>query len=334
MESIGFHFTNIANTGTAGSHLEATLRSEDSGNPDETLCTLTDPTAFSTSGLHTFKAPTSGPDPCPTLTASTTYFAVVERVTITTDIITLTTTASPTEHAGSAPGWSIGNDRQFYDSVNSIWNTISSGPHLIEVKGEEHDEITVPVGWALTPSDLTTGDKFRLIFVTGTNVRPPNSSNIKNYNTYVQNQAAHTESPPAHPSIVPYNTYFRVLGSTSTVDARDNTRTRSSYTNAAIYWLGGSKVADNYGDLYDSTWDDEANPRDRAGSTSSKSQIYTGSTNAGTAAGAFPLGHNTFVTVGKLDSSDGNPLNSTTSSGHQRGPTQALLRPLRRLRST
>ena len=50
VESIGFHFTNIANTGTAGSHLEATLRSEDSGNPDETLCTLTDPTAFSTSG--------------------------------------------------------------------------------------------------------------------------------------------------------------------------------------------------------------------------------------------------------------------------------------------
>ena len=166
VESIGFHFTNIANTGTAGSHLEATLRSEDSGNPDETLCTLTDPTVFSASGLHTFKAPTSGPDLCPTLTPSTTYFAVVERVTITADVMGVTTTASPTEHAGSAPGWSIGNDRQFYDSVNSVWNTISSEPHLIEVKGEQHDEITVPVGWALTPSDLTTGDKFRIIFIT------------------------------------------------------------------------------------------------------------------------------------------------------------------------
>ena len=318
VESIGFHFTNIPNTGTAGSHLEATLRSEDSGNPDETLCTLTDPTAFSTSGLQTFKAPTSGPDLCPTLTASTTYFAVVGLVTIPTDLMGVTTTASPTEHAASAPGWSIGNDRQFYDSVNSVWTTNSSGPHLIEVKGEEHDQITVPVGWALTPSGLSTGDTFRLIFVTKTLVRAPNSSDIEDYNAYVQRQAAHTGSPPAHPSIVPYNTYFRVLASTSAVDARDNTRTRSSYTNAAIYWLGGSKVADSYGDLYDGFWDDEANPRDRAGSTSTEREFYTGSTNAGTE-GAFPLGDSTFVTVGKLDSGVDSPLSSNRSVGTNAG---------------
>ena len=318
VESIGFHFTNIPNTGTAGSHLEATLRSEDSGNPDETLCTLTDPTAFSTSGLQTFKAPTSGPDLCPTLTASTTYFAVVGLVTIPTDLMGVTTTASPTEHAASAPGWSIGNDRQFYDSVNSVWTTNSSGPHLIEVKGEEHDQITVPVGWALTPSGLSTGDTFRLIFVTKTLVRAPNSSDIEDYNAYVQRQAAHTGSPPAHPSIVPYNTYFRVLASTSAVDARDNTRTRSSYTNAAIYWLGGSKVADSYGDLYDGFWDDEANPRDRAGSTSTEREFYTGSTNAGTE-GAFPLGDSTFVTVGKLDSGVDSPLSSNRSVGTHAG---------------
>ena len=321
LDSVGFHFTGIANTGTAGSQVEVTLRSEESGNPGEALCTLTDPTAFSASGLHTFKAPTSGTGRCPTLTPGGTYFAVVERATITSDGISLTTTASPTEHAGSAPGWSIENARQFYDTTDG-WNIVPSESHLIQVKGEEHDQITVPVEWALTPSGLTSGDTFRLMFVTGINVRAPNSSNIKDYNTYVQNQAAHTGSPPAHPSIVPYSTYFRVLGSTSAVDARDNTRTRSMYTNAAIYWLGGSKVADNYGDLYDGTWDDESNPKDRAGSTSTRRTFYTGSGDNGRKS-TLPLGGST-VSIGKLNDggTNENPLGSSAGLGSNVGQTR------------
>ena len=232
----------------------------------------------------------------------------------------VTTTASPTEHAGSAPGWSIGNDRQFYDSVNSVWTTISSGPHLIEVKGEQHDEITVPVGWALTPSDLTTGKKFRLIFLTGTNSRSPNSSDIEKYNTYVQGQA---NSSNAHSAIKPYHTYFRVLASTSAVHARDNTHTTSSDTDAAIYWLGGNKVADNYGDLYDGTWDDEENAKNRSGSDSPTGtnfrQPYTGSDNGGRKH-TDPLGNSGgFAVVGKLDSSDGNPLSSSELVGTGQG---------------
>ena len=327
LDSVGFHFTNIANTGTAGSQLEVTLRSEEGVNPGEALCTLTDPTAFSASGLHTFKVPTSGSDQCPALAPGGTYFAVVERVTITSDGISLTTTASSTEHAGSAPGWSIENARQFFDTTDG-WNTVPSESHLIEVKGEEHDQITVPVEWDLTPSGLTTGDKFRLIFVTGKqNVRAPDSSNIENYNTYVQNQAAHTGLPAAHPSIVPYSTYFRVLGSTSDVDARDNTRTGTSDTAAAIYWLGGSKVADNYGDLYDGSWDDETSPRDRAGSISNERIFYTGTGDNGLKS-TLPLGGST-VSVGKLNDggSGENPLGSSTdlsSAGGQTRPYYAL----------
>ena len=321
LDSVGFLFENIANTATAGSQLEATLRSEESGNPGEALCTLTDPAAFSASGLHTFKAPTSGAGLCPTLTPGGTYFAVVERVTITSDGISLTTTASPTEHAGSAPGWSIENARQFYDTTNG-WNTVSLESHLIEVKGEEHDQITVPVEWDLTPSGLTTGDKFRFIFLTGTGTRAPNSSDIEDYNTYVQSQAADTGSPPAHPSIVPYNTWFRVLGSTSDVDARDNTNTTSSDTAAAIYWLNGNKVADGYGDLYDGTWDDEANPRDRAGSTSSERILYTGTADNGTKS-TLPLGGST-VSIGKLNDggTNENPLGSSTGLDTSVGQTR------------
>ena len=309
LDSVGFLFANIANTSTAGSQLVVTLNSEDSGSPGDALCTLTDPATFSTSGLHTFKAPTTASDLCPTLTPGTTYFAVVERVTFTADEIALLKTESSAEHAGSAPDWSIGDDRHYYSSTSSAWTTVQSEAHLIEVKGEELDRITVPVEWALTPSGLTTGDTFRLMFITGTGTRRPNSSDIDDYNTYVQGQA---NASNAHSAIKPYNTWFRALASTSSVDARDNTRTRSMYTNAAIYWLDGAKVADSYGDLYDGTWDDETNPKDRSGSASTHGEIYTGTSDNGRKS-PQPLG-GSHASVGKLNdsTSNDNPLGSTT----------------------
>ena len=309
LDSVGFLFENIANTATAGSQLVVTLNSEDSGSPGDALCTLTDPATFSTSGLHTFKAPTSASDLCPTLTPGTTYFAVVERVTFTADEIALLKTESSAEHPGSAPDWSIGDDRHYYSSTSSAWTTVQSEAHLIEVKGEELDHITVPVEWDLTPSGLTTGDTFRLIFITGTGTRRPNSSDIADYNTYVQGQA---NASNAHSAIKPYNTWFRALASTSSVDARDNTRTRSMYTNAAIYWLDGVKVADSYGDLYDGTWDDEANPRNRSGTASTHREIYTGTSDNGRKS-PQPLG-GSHASVGKLNNSGSNenPLGSTT----------------------
>ena len=99
-------------------------------------------------------------------------------------------------------------------------------------------------------------------------------------------------------------------------------RTRSSYTNAAIYWLNGSKVADNYGDLYDGTWDDEANPRDRAGSTSSKRTFYTGTADNGRKS-TLPLGGST-VSIGKLNDggTNENPLGSSAGLGSNVGQTR------------
>ena len=309
LDSVGFLFANIANTSTAGSQLVVTLNSEDSGSPGDALCTLTDPATFSTSGLHTFKAPTSASDLCPTLTPGATYFAVVERVTFTADEIALLKTESSAEHAGSAPDWSIGNDRHYYSSTSSAWTTVQSEAHLIEVKGEERDQITVPVEWALTPSGLSTGDTFRLMFRTGTGSRSSNSSDIEVYNMYVQGQA---NASNAHADIKAYHSWFRVLGSTADVDARDNTQTTSSDTNAAIYWLNGAKVADNYGDLYDGSWDSEA-AADRAGSSSSAERTFwTGTTNSGQEAfsgsNSRALGQS-LVSVGRLNGA-GSPLSA------------------------
>ena len=84
---------------------------------------------------------------------------------------------------------------------------------------------------------------------------------------------------------------FRVVGSTADVDARDNTAT--TYTaddkGVAIYWLGGNKVADEYEDFYDETWDDEVNSKDESGNNRSISgrprlRPFTGSEHDGTEA--------------------------------------------------
>ena len=58
----------------------------------------------------------------------------------------------------------------------------------------------------------------------------------------------------------PFASQYRVVGSTSSVDARTNTGTTG--TGVPIYWLNGNKVADNYADFYDGNWDDETNARD------------------------------------------------------------------------
>ena len=121
----------------------------------------------------------------------------------------------------------------------------------------------VPLDWDLTPSGLNTGNKFRLLFVTFTG-RAPTSTDIDDYNDYVQSQA---NAGSAHSAIKPYASGFRVVGSTADVNARDNTSTtwNSSNRGVPIYWLNGSKVADDYADFYDGSWDDEANRRGRNG---------------------------------------------------------------------
>ena len=133
LDSIGFLFDNIANTSSAGSQLTVTLNEDSSGNPGSALCTLTNPAAFSASGVHTFSAPTTGTT-CATLAASTTYFAVIERTTVTVHEIALENSNSGSEDPGSVPGFSIGNNRHQADSTGN-WSKTNGQSHQIEVKG-------------------------------------------------------------------------------------------------------------------------------------------------------------------------------------------------------
>ena len=169
----------------------------------------------------------------------------------------------------------------------------------------------VPLNWDLTPSGLNTGNKFRLLFITHTG-HSPTSTDIDDYNDYVQSQA---NAGSAHSAIKPYASGFRVVGSTADDNAIDNTSTTWNINNKGvpIYWLNGSKVADDYEDFYDGSWDDEANPRNRVGVVRfpNNGNVWTGTNASGTADGAngaFAFGQSQ-VTFAGLNRG-GNPFQS------------------------
>ena len=161
-------------------------------------------------------------------------------------------------------------------------------PEEPQIARATHDGVTpvapvapVAPNWTLKPAGLAHGDQFRIIFLSST-TRDALSTAIADYNTFVQGRAA-----AGHPAIPPYSSAFRVIGCTTTVNARDNTDTNG--TGVPIYWLNGNKVANNYADFYDGSWDNEANAKDESGNNRSHTENsvhspFTGCENDGTEA--------------------------------------------------
>ena len=118
-----------------------------------------------------------------------------------------------------------------------------------------------------------------------------------------------------HADIRAYSSGFRVVGCTADTDARDNTGTTG--TGVPIYWLNGIKVADNYADFYDGSWDDEANAKDESGNNRSHTSTsvdspFTGCENDGTE--ALHLGSSRalgaeFARIGPFTTSNTNSTN-------------------------
>ena len=134
--------------------------------------------------------------------------------------------------------------------------------------------VTVPPG-------LNLGDQYRLAFVTS-QTRNGTSSNIADYNTFVTNSANGV------PELAALGTTWKAIGSTSTVDARDNTGTNPLSTGVPIYRLDGIRIANNNPDLWDSFL---ANPisTDQTGATR-LTRPYTGTLASGTHTATSALG--------------------------------------------
>ena len=106
----------------------------------------------------------------------------------------------------------------------------------------------------IIPPELNDGERYRIMFVTSGQIAAQSlddANDIDDWNEEVQKAAdARTEFA---------GITFKILGSTSSVAARDNTNTRPGAAHDGvgekIYWYDGDKLADNYADLYDGDWD-------------------------------------------------------------------------------
>ena len=135
LDSIDIDFHTIARTSTAGDQLKVTLYRGYSGNPGTRLCTLSDPSSFTSSGLQNFDAPTRVP--CPVLAANTAYYVGVERVATTSDAISLNATLSDDEDPGS-PEDSFANTSKYLAGRRDFPTDPESRALMIRVSGREY----------------------------------------------------------------------------------------------------------------------------------------------------------------------------------------------------
>ena len=118
---------------------------------------------------------------------------------------------------------------------------------------------TVGKDWALIPTGIGLGQSFRLLFITSAKTQAT-SSDIATYNSFVQDAAAgmHVDDIMDVDDIIRgMKDEFRAVACSQSTDAKSNTATTftTSDPGVPIYWLNGAKVADDYGDFYDGSWD-------------------------------------------------------------------------------
>jgi len=95
------------------------------------------------------------------------------------------------------------------------------------------------------PTSLGPGDTYRLAFVTST-ASNSTSTDVADYNAFVTGVANSV------PELAALATTWTAIGSTATVDARDNTGTNpGAGTGVEIYLLNNTLLASNNLDLWD-----------------------------------------------------------------------------------
>ncbi len=136
----------------------------------------------------------------------------------------------------------------------------------------------------LQPLELNPGDKYRLVFVTSTS-RNAISTDIADYNDFVQ-AAADASSLSA------LGQTWKAIGSTASVDARDNTNTNpfADGTGEPLYVVDGTKIAVDYQDLWDGSILSPLSTTE-LGSAAPRF-VWTGTTSAGLMAPPHGLGLN------------------------------------------
>lgn len=148
---------------------------------------------------------------------------------------------------------------------------------------------------------------YRLVFVTQANFLPNAETSIAGFNTIVTNQAN------LNPTLAGLGTTWTVIGSTASVDARDNTGTNPFVdgTGVAIYNTGGLRMATSNSDLWDGTLENRVG-FNQFGNTQLNA-VYTGSQSDGTRFVGAELG-NASARFGSSSVADSTWVNQGTFS--------------------
>lgn len=126
----------------------------------------------------------------------------------------------------------------------------------------------------VAPPDLGAGASYRLVFVTS-GLMNASSHDIADYNAFVTSQAN------VSAELAALATSWKVLGSTSSVDAKTNSATDPAVAGGVpIYNLRGELVASNYADLWDGLLAKPIN-FDQYGAAVSQA-VFTGTSTSGT----------------------------------------------------
>lgn len=155
----------------------------------------------------------------------------------------------------------------------------------------------------VVPPDLAVGAQYRLVFVTE-GKRDATSTDIDDYNNFVTSQVRLSILPGTTDTalyqalngagIDPNTITWKAIGSTASVDARDNTGTNPTLsTGVPIYLIDGNRVANNNADLWDGSIETAIN-RTPDDLQLLNEPVWTGTNNNGTAEngrlGGGPLG--------------------------------------------
>ena len=209
----------------------------------------------------------------PTFASGTTDYTVslLNEVGVVTVIPTLShehATYEITDGRGTVLGDADPDADLFQVPLPNMANTINV---VVTAQDDTHTQtytvvvtrgpLFVPDTLSPLPTGVVRGDQLRLLFLSSTR-RDGLSSSIADYNRFIRGTAA-----VGHSEIQAYSSSFRAVGCTQEVDARDNTETTYTGSNLGvpIYWINGIKVADNYRDFYDGSWDEEVNDKDETG---------------------------------------------------------------------
>ena len=157
--SVTVDFHNIQNTATAVADISVTINPtrDDPPLPYSPICELDPPSTFSSSGIHTFTAPTDDLG-CQILEAETEYFVEVshQHPYQTSKNVSLKYTESTIEDASSASGWSIEDNRTNFDeSLTGVrynrWTRTANTAFRIQIKGTSNEPPTLTMQVAGAP---------------------------------------------------------------------------------------------------------------------------------------------------------------------------------------